>query len=177
MGFIHILVILFFILLIAFINAFLFFICLKKTQSRIGSKKFFFKNRGILSILIFLTILSSLWFYRTSYWGDSGFGDQARVPLGFNASINRIDGSYNYFQSKNHSSINFDEIIIDENLLYGVSIKDDLIYFQFDMKTGETIIYKNKNSVSFNNETDNNLYTFYEYYDQYWTFWKSLGLI
>jgi len=119
----------------ALIILFVFKIIAKqKPQSLIAklSKKGFkvwFGVGGIISVLLFFWMLSS--------YGNHGFGDSARIPIGYGKSVNEIDGVTTYISPKNDENYSIDLYAIRNEYCVGQIHTNGNEYFIWNMEINE----------------------------------------
>jgi hypothetical protein len=126
----------------------------------------------------------ALFCFMFSYYGNHGFGDDARVPIGHWRAIQEVDSRQAYIQDEGPvGMIEIDKFVVTDNYVYGMASDENENYkgkyFVYDL-----IENKVKTFIQEKDFTDylvkNNLDTkptykdFNYYYNRYWTdlkFW------
>jgi len=137
------------------------------------------KKRLWLSISIFLL------FYMFSPYGDHGLGDSARIPISFTKEISNINwtnyGKLNNMKSIEKSDIYMTKFKVENNILCG-NLDSDFYdyqnsYFVYDIDSEKLEEFQteedyNKYIKSKNLPKSNELKSFEDNYQDYWSGWR-----
>lgn len=150
----------------------------KKPESwfyRVSRNKFrlWFRSGLIISVSLFI--------FMFTYYGNHGFGDSARVPVGHGRSIQQVDGVQAYIQEDGVSMLPIDKFIVTDDFVYGMAgdfnENYDGNFFFYDLASNiVTSFTREKDYLEFlkkkgvNDTADYK--DFYHYYSEYWGGWR-----
>lgn len=129
--------------------------------------------------IIGLVFSVGLFCYSFTYWGNHGFGDSARIPIGYGQTIYNGDGVWTYFYadlSRRNDQYEISEYEIKNNKLCASQEEEDK-YFVFDLESSELQKFDNKvdyENFALKNELPlpDEFHDFFYHYQNYWGGWR-----
>lgn len=111
-----------------------------------------------------------------TYYGDHGFGDTARIPLGYNKEIKQIDSTTiisikqkTYFVNKFHKQ---NELVFIQTQSHPYSKEVD-IFLIWNLKTNQYQTFQSLETLTKSYSIDTNDFkTFGDNYSLYWHGWR-----
>ena len=146
-------------------------------KSTVNGKRFWVKSTRIIYLLLFI------WMY--TYWGNHGFGDSARIPIGNGKVIKNINWSeYGYIENirtSDNDKIETTKFRITNKKLIGnldswfYSYTNQ--YFLYEIRKNELVEFGRKldfDKYAESNDlpTSSELLTFEQNYSKYWSGWR-----
>jgi len=142
-----------------------------------NKRKFRLTSGAIISIILFI------WMF--TYWGNHGFGDFARIPIGNGYVVKNINwteyGYIDQLKTSDGKEIEMTEFIVKNRKLIGnldswFEIFNNK-YFAFDLKTEKLIEFDSKSELDEfakrnNLPTSEELKSFKENYQEHWNGWR-----
>jgi len=132
---------------------------------------FWFINGALISISLFI------WTF--TYWGEHGFGDYSRIPIGNAKQIEQIDGYWTYITPKGHKFEVFTiySYAINGKYCTGKTKQNSNRYYIWNLKTNEVQTVNSKNeyeklSKNLNLPKENEFLDFWNGYKKYWHGWR-----
>ncbi|MGB0868153.1 MAG: hypothetical protein ACPGSD_01035 [Flavobacteriales bacterium] len=153
--------------------------------------KFNFKKvakivKGIIRMKSFPKVYPIIWIsllaFQFTYFGDTGMGDSAKIPLGHWKTIDNVDWTTSYVEINKNKSFIIHKYYLDGNIFYG-----EIQVNPFEKKTSGYLIWNLKTNeyehckLRINNETCSHLTrkinlelmkSFDDQYSAYWGGWK-----
>ena len=135
--------------------------------------RLWFRSGFLISIGLFL--------FMFTHFGDLGFGDSARIPVGHWRAIWEVDATQAYIQEDGISALDIEKFIVTDDFVYGLSNSNFENYegrfFVYDLDNNiVTTFIDEKEYISFlkaNNLDSKPKYKdFGYYYNEYWFGWR-----
>ena len=116
-----------------------------------------------------------------TYFGDHGFGDSARVPVGHFKVVRQINGSDTYLQNANGDQLGIKSFTFDNDNLYAETQREFNSeagdYVVWNLRTDSWTYYKTKDDYlkavkQKNYPLPDNFEEFWEFYKRHWHGWR-----
>lgn len=121
-----------------------------------------------------------LFVFMCTHFGNHGFGDSARVPVGHGRAIQEIDGVRAYIQEQDIAMLQVDRFAVTDDYVYGLTGDFNENYegnfFVYDLDNNTVRTFSDQKYLSFLKakglETNPEYKDFRYYYRQYWGGWR-----